>query len=62
MFISLQKGVTALIIAAREGHTSIVKILVDHGAAVDIINKVYGHFVCSTCTSHYLEYGHYYCT
>ena len=49
MFISLQKGVTALIAAAEEGHTSIVKILVDHGAAVDIQNKVasYSHFVCS---------------
>ena len=40
MFNSLQDGSTALIKAAEKGHTSIVKILVDHGAAVDIQNKV----------------------
>ena len=36
MFISLQWGDTALIKAAEKGHTSTVKILVEHGAAVDI--------------------------
>ena len=40
IFISLQDGHTALVDAATEGHTSIVKILVDHGAATDIQNKV----------------------
>ena len=40
IFISLQDGDTALIDAASKGHTSIVKILVDHGAATDIRNKV----------------------
>ena len=40
IFISLQYGHTALIDAATEGHTSIVNILVNHGAATDIQNKV----------------------
>ena len=40
IFISLQDGDTALIDAATKGHTSIVKILVDRGAATDIRNKV----------------------
>ena len=40
IFISLQNGDTALINAAMKGHTSTVKILVNHGAAVDIQNKV----------------------
>ena len=40
IFISLQYGHTALIDAAKKGHTSTVKILVDHGAATDIRNKV----------------------
>ena len=40
MFISLQDGDTALVKAAEKGHTSTVKILVEHGAAVDIQNKV----------------------
>ena len=38
--ISLQDGDTALILAASEGHTDIVKILVEHGADMDIRNKV----------------------
>ena len=38
--ISLQHGYTALIIAASEGHTDVVKILVEHGSDMDIKNKV----------------------
>ena len=38
--ISLQHGNTALIMAASKGHTDIVKILVEHGADIHIINKV----------------------
>ena len=38
--ISLQDGDTALILAAREGRTDIVKILVEHGADIHIINNV----------------------
>ena len=40
IFISLQYGHTALIDAVTSGHTSIVNILVDHGAATDIRNEV----------------------
>ena len=40
IFISLQDGHTALIDAATKGYTSIVKILLDRGAATDIRNKV----------------------
>ena len=38
--ISLQYGDTALILATNEGHTDVVKILVDHGTDMDIKNKV----------------------
>ena len=38
--ISLQDGNTALILAARWGHTDVVKILVEHGSNIDIKNKV----------------------
>ena len=38
--ISLQDGDTALILAANEGHTDIVKILMEQGADVHIMNNV----------------------
>ena len=38
--ISLQDGDTALIMAANKGHTDIVKILVEHGADIHIMNNV----------------------
>ena len=38
--ISLQHGDTALILAASDCHTDIVKILVEHGADTDIKNMV----------------------
>ena len=38
--ISLQYGNTALILAASEGCTDVVKILVEHGSDIDIKNKV----------------------
>ena len=38
--ISLQDGNTALIFAANEDHTDIVKILVEHGADIHIMNNV----------------------
>ena len=36
----LQGGYTALIWAAGEGYVDIVQTLLDHGAAVDLRNKV----------------------
>ena len=36
----LQDGRTALIIAAQEGHTDIVKLLLQHGADIDHATKV----------------------
>ena len=36
----LQSGETALHKASREGHVEVVKTLVDHGAAVDVRDKV----------------------
>ena len=38
--ISLQYGNTALILAASEGCTDVVKILVEHCSDIDIKNKV----------------------
>ena len=36
----LQNGETALHLAAREGKVEAVEVLVRHGAAVDVRNKV----------------------
>ena len=38
--ISLQDGDTALILAVSNGHTDIMKILVDYGADMDIKGEV----------------------
>ena len=35
-------GVTSLIWAAVEGHTNILKILLENGADVNILDNVYG--------------------
>ena len=37
---SLQDGVTPLIAASHEGHKDIVDVLLNHGAEVDLPNKV----------------------
>ena len=36
----MQDGTTPLYIASQEGHTSVVSLLLDKGAAVDLPNKV----------------------
>ena len=36
----MQDGVTPLYIASQSGHTSVVSLLLDKGAAVDLSNKV----------------------
>ena len=46
---SLQNGFTPLIAASQEGHKDIVEVLLEHGAEVDLPDKV------SVCVSyHYL--------
>ena len=37
---SLQDGYTPLIIASQEGHTDVVEVLLNHGAEVDLPQKV----------------------
>ena len=36
----MQDGATALYIASQEGHTSVVSLLLDKGAAVDLPDNV----------------------
>ena len=38
--ITLQDGTTPLYIASQEGHTSLVSLLLDKGAAVDLPDNV----------------------
>ena len=40
MYIMLQNGDTALHRAAARGHPKVINLLMKHGAAVDIRNKV----------------------
>lgn len=37
---NLQSGVTALMLAAENGHTKVVKMLLQHEASVDFQNEV----------------------
>ena len=36
----IQHGVTSLFFASQEGHTSVVQLLLEHGAQVDLPNNV----------------------
>lgn len=40
LVLALQDGLTALMVAAQEGHTEIVRVLLQSGAAVNVQNKV----------------------
>lgn len=40
VFLSLQNGLNALHLAAKEGHMDLVQELLDRGAAVDAATKV----------------------
>ena len=49
--MSLQDGDTGLILAARKGHAATVKVVLDHGASVDIQNKVHAIVLSSDLVS-----------
>ena len=47
LYHSLQDGVTPLILASQKGHKDIVEVLLNHGAEVDLPDKV---SVCVSCS------------
>lgn len=49
---SLQNGLNALHLAAKEGHTDLVEELLERGAPVDSSTKVHAHY------SYYLTVGY----
>ena len=47
--ITTQEGVTALYIASQEGHVTVVRLLLEKRAGVNICKKVVMDFVSCTC-------------
>ena len=47
--VTTQEGVTALYFASQEGHVTVVRVLLENGADVNICNKVVMNFVSCTC-------------
>ena len=48
--VTTQEGVTALYYASQEGHMTVVRLLLENGADVNICDKVVMDFVSCTCT------------
>ena len=46
----IQDGDTSLIAASQEGHVTVVRLLLENGADVNICAKVVMDFVSCTCT------------
>ena len=47
--VTTQEGVTALYFASQEGHVTVVRLLLEKGADVNICKKVVMDFVSCTC-------------